>query len=270
MTKKIKNHKSYNGLKTFFLYTFLVGFLIFFSLGIKAILVLKQSKFDGSSLNLAISKNNKTLGIFGFNSETKSVVFLRIKKSEFSNNSVGKELGIIPDANLNSDYDFSNENISSLLVKAMLRSNSIDTDLTIFDIGRLLVLSKNGVDKNIEIKEIDMSSKYHDINKIIVNLFKNDKIVEENISIEIINSTDVSGLGNRLERALSNIGAQVISVSNLREKKKISVMQFYGPKSYTVSKLKDMLNISVEKLSKKQVADITIIIGEDLKDTTEF
>lgn len=47
------------------------------------------------------------------------------------------------------------------------------------------------------------------------DLFFERKIRAENYKVEIFNSTALSGLGNRLSRIITNIGANVISVGNL-------------------------------------------------------
>ena len=54
--KKNKNNKKDRSLKTLFIYSFIVCLVILFSLCIKAILVINQSKFDGK--NLSISKGD--------------------------------------------------------------------------------------------------------------------------------------------------------------------------------------------------------------------
>lgn len=268
--KKKKVNKKERGLKTLFLYTFVVGFIIFLSLGIKAVFVLKQSKFDGHNLNLAIAQKNKIVGILGFNHDQNSISLLKIRNSDIHASSLGKDLGIIQDANIDSDHDVSSSDITSILTKAAFKTDSIKTDLTIFDIVRLFIFSKNVSDNDKQVKEIDASTDVFDENKVINKLFKNDNIVSDNLSIEIINATEKSGLGNRLERALSNIGAQVVSISTAHEKKNNSVIKYFGHSSYTVSKLKDLLKLPVERLKDKSVADVVIIIGEDMKNTSVF
>ena len=63
--KKKKNHKKERGLRTLFLYAFIVCAIVLFSLGIKTIYVIKHSKFDGRNLTLAIAQNNKVVGVLG-------------------------------------------------------------------------------------------------------------------------------------------------------------------------------------------------------------
>lgn len=267
--KNNKKHKKEIGLKTFFLYIFIVCSIVLFSIVIKAVSLVNQGKFDGHNLNLAIAHDHKLTGIIGFSKESDSIVFLKIKNSKISSDSTAAETGIIPDARIDSSADLANESVDSILTKIIVNNDSVKTDLTIFDIGSLIFFSKNIPKNNYKVTEVKYSKNVFDDRKTISDLFRNDKVVSENKSVEIVNSTDKSGLGNRLERNLSNIGTQVISVSTARNKTRRSVIR-YSDNSYTAARIKRMLNIPLEKSKEKSIADIVIIIGEDMESTSVF
>lgn len=267
MAKTKKGDKS---LKTFFLYAFLVFAIIIISLSIKAFFVLRQSRFDGRSINIAISKNNKITAIFGYNAASNSTSILRIKNGNISVSEVGKKMGIIVDAKIDSEKDLTNESIDTILVKAGLKIGGVKSELTIIDAARIILATKGARDSDKKVSEIKYPFSEYEIDKIINDLFKNYEIATDNTSIEITNSTDEPGLGKRLERSLVNIGANVVSVSTSRETSKISKIKYYGSSNYTAQKLKKLLKYSVEKTNSKSVADIIIIIGEDSQNTPVF
>lgn len=269
MKKKIEK-KDNRSLKTFFIYTFIVLFSIIVSLGAKAISVLRESKFDGKDINIAITQNNHVTSVLGFNTNNNSISLLKIKNSNIPISSVSKKTGIIVEGKINSDNDSANIDPEAILKSALLRNRPVKTDLTIFDLARLIIFSKNVPEKNRQTHEIGPTSKEHDIDKIVSVLFKDEIISTENVSIEIINATDEPGLGKRLERCLTNIGANVVAVSTPRVKEKSSKIQYFAEKSYTLQKLNKILNFPTEKIDRKTIAKIVIIIGEDDRSASRF
>jgi len=250
---------------TFLLYTVLVFFVIIVSLSVKAIFIIQKNKFDGNNLNLAISQNDNIVDILGFNSIKKSISILKIEKSKLDEASVGQELGIIPDAKIESNIDISGESTVSILKRAALMDSSIKTNLTIFDIVQLIILTKSASGKDIQVNEITLPVQDYQIDKINSNLFKNDTLISENVSIQVINATGKPGLGQRLGRILTNIGANVVSISTSNTTQHQSKIQYFGSTSYTVEKLKKLLDYPVERVDKETIANITIIIGENNK-----
>lgn len=264
--KKTSSNKDNGSLKTFFLYALVVLFIILVSLSVKAIFLIKQSKFDGKNITVALLQDKKIVGVVGFNTAKNSMSYLKIKNN--SSESLPKEkLGIIPDAKIKSSTDLAKEDIETVFSKAMLPANSIQTDLTIFDKIRLIMHAKSVQAKDRHEDEITHRDGEREIDKKISDLFTDDIISSENLSIQILNSTNVSGLGRHLERIIANKGGNVVAVSSYRSPKVKSKIQFFGNNSYTLEKFKKMLNLPGEKKLNKSIADVTIIIGEDYKNT---
>ncbi len=270
MTKKKAIKKDNKSIKTFFLYTFIVFFVMLVSLSIKAIFVIRQSRYDGNSLNVAITQKNRVVSILDFNSSKNSISVLKIKNSSIAIGSIGQELGIIVDGKINSEYDLSGENPESILVKAAFGQDSIKTDLTIFDIARLILFSKNVSSNGRQVEEIERTAKQSEVDKIVSVLFKNDTLSTDNISIAVVNATDESGLGKRLERCLTNMGANVVAVTTPHVQEKLSRIEYLGQASRTLEKLKTVLKFPVKKIDKETVAKIVIIIGEDSKNPSGY
>ena len=135
-------------------------------------------------------------------------------------------------------------------------------NLTFFDILRLTIAAHRTTqdDEQIVIK----GNQYNNDNNL-KSLFVDDEISLENISIQVINASSISGLGKRLETDLSRLGANVISVNTSQKKVATSSIQYFGEKTYTSKKLENILKFVTKKLTEKQIADIVIVIGEDSK-----
>jgi uncharacterized protein (UPF0333 family) len=100
MKNKKKLHKDGGSLSTFFAYSAFVLVIILISLGIKAIYVFKQNKFDGKNFVITISQGNKAVGIIGFDTVKKSISLLNINNSNITAKEVGRTIGLVSNAEL--------------------------------------------------------------------------------------------------------------------------------------------------------------------------
>ncbi|HSW47586.1 MAG TPA: LytR C-terminal domain-containing protein [Candidatus Saccharimonadales bacterium] len=270
MYKKKNSKQNDKSIKTFISYFLIVFFAIIISLSIKAFFVIRQSRFDGKNINIAITQKNRVTGILGIDSENNSLSLLKIRKENLSVDSIGRDLGIIIDARINTDSDISNQSAGSIFAKALFKKDSISTNLTFFDLSKLILYTKNTSIKNYRADDIIDKIDGSNSDKIIADLFKNEIISSENVSIAIVNATDQSGLGKRLERCLTNIGANVVDVSTPHSKEALSRIEYSGENTYTLNKLKKILKFPVIKNGGGKVASIVIVIGQNMKNTTAF
>jgi hypothetical protein len=104
------------------------------------------------------------------------------------------------------------------------------------------------------------------LDSALLGLFKDKKIVEEDLTVEILNSTHTEGLGQRASRVISGLGGEVVSIGNLE--KSLPQSQIRAPakilSSYTASRLSKIFGTeaAVED-SPEARADIQLILGED-------
>lgn len=272
MKKKISK-KDDRSIKTFFLYALIVLFFIFASLTIKTVSLLRQSKYDGRHFVLSINRGEKVEKIVGFSpsdgaGQASLVSNLDIKDSELTSSTLGQELGLIPDANLTIASDApANLDTASILTKTLWNPQSAGSDLTFIDKARLILFSKNA---NVTAQEIRLPAPSNKINEIIKTQFSNDDISSENVTVQIINATEISGLGQRMERIVLNMGGNVVAVSTSRNRTPTSQIQYFGEITYTLKKFEKLFNFPIKKETKKPIADIVIIIGEDSQDTLIF
>lgn len=99
---------------------------------------------------------------------------------------------------------------------------------------------------------------------LLRDLFHEDALALENLKLAVLNSTDVSGLGEKMARILGNMGLQVVKVTNFKnvsdncllyiDKKSINLL--------TVIKLKHVFNCEVKTTVLSDVrADIALVVG---------
>ncbi len=257
------------GLKTFVIYASLVSVVILVSLSVKMFFVVKQNKFDGRNINMAILKKDKVVAILGLNTSTKTITRLKIVDSNVGKSEIGKRLGIFVDAKISSGADLTDDSVDEIMLKSLTHVEETNTDLTVFDIGRIFLLLKTSF-KSGQTMNVRTPLNENEIDSVVEQLFKNDLLAKENISIEIINASDTPGLGRRLDRIISGMGGNVVSVTTPRQRLRSSAIKYFGENTYTEKKLRKLLKINSEKAEGKSIADLVVIIGEDMKNPEAF
>lgn len=101
---------------------------------------------------------------------------------------------------------------------------------------------------------------------LLRDLFHEDALAFENLKLAVLNSTDVSGLGEKMARILGNMGLQVVNVANFN--KSLDNCLLYLDKKLinllTVIKLKHVFNCEVKTTVLSDVrADIALVVGNN-------
>ncbi len=263
--KKQSASEENKSLKTFFLYAVGVLFIILVALLIKGFYLVQQSRFDGKHhFTIALVKNEKVEKILGIDPGTNSVSLLEIKGERVSSSSLGQSLAVIPNALIQVPADFpEEEDFAKTMSNIAWRYNFVTSDITIYDIGKLLFSSKNVPLANKTNEELVLPNKEIQIDRVISDLFTDDSILSEKVSIQIINASEVPGMGKRLERVLSNMGANVVAVSTAGTSEKSSKIQYFGEETYTLQRIKDILPFPSSLLANQTIANIVITLGKD-------
>lgn len=258
-----KKKESGQNLKIAFWFGFFVFLLIAGSLLFKFILLLKSSKFDGAHrFNIYLSCGNMEDSIVSFSPENQSIVVLNLKKQSMEE--IRKNLEVpIDDIILVKDNDCERE-ISSQLAKGFFGEFK-KTSLTTIDILRLWLFSKFVSSHSITTKDLsglDLTDNLL-IDKIINGLFSDLTITSERLSIQIVNGTGISGLGNRLARLITNMGGEVVAINTSEKELSESKITYFDKNSYTAERLGKILSFKILKKQESGVSDIVIEIGKD-------
>lgn len=272
MKRKKKTEKSSN-LGIAFLFVTLVFSLLIISILFKLISLIEKSKFDGKhSFNVSIQRNNSDFAVVSFLPENKSMSFLKVTPDNSSSlkdlqeKKIGRILGIPLDGNIkfNKPATAGNKDPKKEMQAALLNYKNIETDLNIVDIVRLWMYSRGISSYLINVKEVKTGLEQGTIDKISSSLFNDLTLSSERKSIEIINGTEVPGLGNRLARVIGNIGGNVVAVSTSDRLLYKSEILYFGEKNYTTDRVKKVLGINVISTEKSGISDITVKVGKDM------
>lgn len=249
---------------TFFV---LVGLLLLGSALVKLATLIEKSHFDGAHRFTVEFKEGQFSQVVSFAPDTRSISILNIQDTP-ATFSAGRFLGIPIDAKVKNSKEQAmpagrHGDVSSQLQLLLFSYGKIETTLTPIDILRLWLFAKGVSSSAITFQEISLTVTQASIDRISSSLFLDYALSQENVSMQIINGTGVSGLGNRLARLITNMGGNVVSVETADSLIKQSKITYNTKKTYTLEKLVRFLGFQSSLLEEKGIADIVLTIGED-------
>ncbi len=266
---KRKKEQAVSNTKIAFIFFMLLAFFVSLSLVFKIVLVIRAGQFDGSKrFNLTIS-NNKNIEVMSVAPSTKTIAVFRLNKN-IGSKQAGQFLEVPIDGFMQSNFLDLNEKADFLFLKAILNYKKVQTNLTIIDLLRLLFFSRTVAPGLVNTQEISEDLILSERDKIIGQLASDELIEKDNQTIQIVNETDIDGLGNRLARLVTNMGGDVIIVATGNSQKKASMISYIDQKTYTVEKLQKVLGYPVVRQANNAISDITIVIGEDKTNSLVF
>jgi hypothetical protein len=261
--------KTKNGgnLKLAGLFIVIVLGLIIISGFFKLLLIVKESKFDGSH-NFIVSFIGKDKAqIISFSPQSRTISILDTESKD--NNDLEKNLEIPIDGTVAFQVSDKN-NISSALLTSAFSLGSSLKKITILDAFRLLLFYKTVPQNNIYERQLLPSLNDAQKSSVISLSMTDTSVYQENQAIQVINASDVEGLGSRLAAVITNIGGNVVLVSTSDKTAQKSKIVYFGKESYTVKKLSSYLGISPENSTQRGVADVIITIGTDQANSLSF
>jgi len=259
-------------LKTFYLYLFIVILAIAAALLIKGVIVVKDSKFDSShDFTLAVTENNDVKEIIAFHPQVPAVGVLSIQDNKIPYSVLAKDYGIATDGyiQVNNASDISTD-ATAFIWSSLLHTTSWQTNLTALDKIRLILFSKSVTTNNKTDESISLINQDSTTQTTITNALTDQDIADENISIEIINATNITGFGQRLANVLTTMGANVVEVSTAQNTQKQTTIQYFGDDSYTLNRVERLVGAIPTKINMQQIADIIITLGTDNSNTNAF
>lgn len=250
------------------LFVIMVLGLIVISALFKFLLIVKNSHFDGSHSFIVSFVGKNKVEVVSFSPANKTLSILNID-SKYNHINIVKSFGIPIDGTIDSQDPNSN-NISSILLGSVISLGQPLKNLTVLDAFRLFLFCKTMPQNNIY--ERQLTSELNDTQKsTVITLSLTDvSIYQENQTIQIINASNVHGLGARLAALITNIGGNVILVSTSDQVINNSKIVYYGKQSYTVKKIGNYLGIAPQQSGQRGVADVIITIGKDKAESSSF
>ncbi len=248
-----------------------VVLLLVISTIFKIIILISESKYDGKhTFNLAVTPidKSKKVYLFSFAPDKESLSYLQValdKPSSFLSRTFAVPIdGKIQfkHADIGERYML-HTTISSQLQYLIFHFPDLSTNLNIVDLIKMYFYSKAIPTSNITIREVEFPLSEPAIDKLSSSFFSDSTILSEKLTIQVINGTGVSGLGNKLARFITNMGGNVIAVGTQEKEAKISEVSCFGEKSYTCNRIHRVLHFPLTQQDTQGIADVIIIIGKD-------
>lgn len=245
---------------------------------VKGISVMQNSLFDGKhrfTILMQLKKEPQNV-LLSFSPENTTASILYINgKQAINPQELGVILGVPIDAFVALREDVSlqkgsiNAFLPTLLQKITFRRDNVKTNMTFIDAARLWmfvrkipthgILEKTYIFPSNSIDNLDVG----ELDSLISSLFADHTITEEKRSIQIINASGISGLGNRMARIVTNIGGNVIAVTTGDSVLPVSEIVYSEAESYTLEKLQQLLRKKGVNTYKQAISDIVVIVGKD-------
>ena len=246
-------------------FSFIVLGLIFLSFILRILLLLGDSKFDGVNSFTVVTNQEKEGQVINFSPQNQSISILNVRDREGQN--LGMSLEIPIDGSFSSEEKVNGKNLSSILSRNIFNFKD-QKELNFMDFLRLSLFTNTVKSTSIDEKTISKETSAQTLAILTSSFFVDSGILDEKQNIEIINATDVYGLGNKLANLVTNIGGNVILVTtgNLMESSEIQ----YVNDTYTAKRLSQILNFKLVKTKKKSIPDVIIIVGKDSISSLKF
>lgn len=240
---------------------------IVIALAVRFLFTFRNSTFSTPAYSVLVSNDNPYIAVLDTNAKRVSLVEIENLPSKSRvKNSV--ELGVPIDGHVKAgENSFSKETFPSLsvFIASFLRPWIYGYDgMTSLDAAKVLrsamgISKKDIVEKSVSFKdgEIEGLSESE-----LYDIFKDSTIIDEQMSIEVVNATSQEGLAGNVGILLKNTGGNVVSVSSAPDKEKSSIVA-QSP-SVTLTRMSHILGITPTiQENFASISDIKIVLGRD-------
>jgi len=160
-------------------------------------------------------------------------------------------------------------------------AKNVETNLTLFDVYRLwweikdiriekinyLGISENSFEDLI-LPDGQKAKVFGEqgIGEYASSFFPDQKILNEKLSVDILNGTSKEGIGSKVAKIVEATGADVVFIGNYQGLTKKSILEVAkeSKNSVTVKRLSRLFNLEMVEKKEKGLTEITLILGEDL------
>lgn len=241
-----------------FLIIFFVAAVI--SIIYKSVMLVNQGSFKSSSYNVLYEGSQKYL--IHVDSAGKKLIIVKLSdKDDVSAKSrVGKSLslsvlidGVIlaqgRDMKSNPESLFSLSSVLNLMFDNKIKYDNINN----FDLVKMFFVANS----------IPRSQKHHSsgIETIVGTDFADKKVLDERLSVAVVNASEIDGIGSKMAQVLKSAGYNVVSIDSSESKKSKIIASTFNNAS--LARLENFLMVPNKKIN-QQITDITVVVGKDL------
>lgn len=240
----------------------LVLFLVGASLVIKLLGIVAQSNFDGRHRFTVLVSDVEGNSVF-VSVDPMNATSSRLAVSGASRRDLKALLPIAIDGEvvLSTEIDPKSQ-ASSIVREVLVKKNNVRDKVTGVDLVRMYWALKTAEPGKKYEEEITFNEA-EEVAELFSELFSDFEIEEEDKTVAIENGSSVSGAGGRMERVLSVMGVNVVSVETAVMATPSSYIKFFESESYTSRRLERLLGYPATSTEQVSFSDISIIIGED-------
>jgi hypothetical protein len=246
-----------------------LALIVGISLIFKVIAVIRVGQFDSSKRFTLSITNGKNIEIISLSPSSKNIVIFKLNDGTRPAEA-GRLLGIPIDGSISCGSLILDQKLNSLFMSAIYNYRRLDASITIIDLLRIAMVVRTIPESAIDTRIIGDNVGGLNLDKVVNRLVSDALVEKDNQTIQIINGTGISGLGNRLARLVTNMGGDVIIVATSESLRSKSNISYIDKKTYTVEKLQKILGYATVKESNNAISDITIVIGEDKVNSAPF
>lgn len=253
-------------LKYLMYFALLVFLAIVFAITIRIIVLMRQSTYTGDAY--AIFVNSKSPFIVSLDTSQGTLYFLDLKKTQVKNRISLSLLSGVP-------IDGEAKTTEGVFSQGFLSQATIfDTvlnplffsfkNMTVIDLVRFIMDAQHISSKNTKTYSVIFSEKTSSgiSDSDTYTAFKDPDVINDGLSVEVVNATDLSGLAGKVGQVLKNMGANVISVTS-RPSQDTSQINSSGD-SKTIDRVALLFHIKkVISSGRYSTADIQIVLGKD-------
>jgi hypothetical protein len=242
-------HKEKNSLRLFILFCISVLLLITGSLCIKLYQSVRSSVYDQTHAFVLSVKTTNGIIFYNIVPGKEEVANLRLQLTE-------TDPALLADTAVASSETSENTRLKKILPGLFVRGGK----LTWFDVARLITKTSPMTEQTDNL-EVVPKGKVNEIDPGII--LTDPDIMDEGLSVGIVNATGMSGVGGRVEKELTALGVSVVSVTTGRKDEEHSQITYSGQESHTIKRLSRILKMPVHPVTETSASDILILLGKD-------
>lgn len=258
-----------NNAKIAIVFFIFLGVIAGISLIFKIILIVRAGQFDDSRRFTISVSDNKSVEVMSLSPSSKTIAIFKLDKG-IKLADTGRFLKIPIDGFIASNSLDLSQKATPFFLRAALNYNNLHTNLTILDIAKILLFARAVPESEISVRKIPQDLSAVEADKIVGRQVRDELVEKDNLTIRIINGTDIIGFGNRLARLITNMGGNVIIVATSDRPVKRSAISYIDKETYTVKRLVQVLEYEAIGENDNAISDITITIGEDKASISAF
>lgn len=273
---RLKNKESSNivYLKIFLIFVFVC---VVVSLFLKLTNLVNKSQFNQNYYNMVLI--GKKAFIINIRQSSNKINIIEIKNSDIikleklTKFQMGADFGIPIDAvfidrikKIDNPIDVFNlvNSIEYILMPSYYNSSELNS-LDILKI-HFVFSSLSTSDYTKDIYDMsDNNSTGNDTKSRLYDYFKDENIVNEGISIEVINGSQVDGAASKIAWMLKNNGFNVVSIISSDKEYNLSNIVCRTSSSYSTRRIEKIFSVPLSCKNETGIADIGIVLGKDYK-----